>query len=105
MNPWNHETQQFDPPHDWPIEPLDPHDHDVGRGLVLGVILGVAVWTLLVVSWRFPAIRRAEVGVLEVLAVVGFMFVALYVSRRITDNWRANHPDNSVVDWLRRNGL
>ena len=94
------------------ISPLDDDAPDEPmRGIAIGLLIALPMWIIGVASWRFgwlPSLgttRLVAFGVAKVLGVVGVIFVVLVVSHRITERWRRAHPDNPVVEWLRRSGL
>ena len=89
----------------WTGHVVDPEDVGAGQGLVIGLVIGVAMWTILILSWRSAAFRDVVLGVLKVFAVVGVFWLVLAASHRIVERWRQSHPDNPVVDWLRKSGL
>lgn len=105
--PWNHETQVFDPPRDWPIEreddfDWDDEDGDAVSGLVTALLFGALLWGSLGLAVFAPWSRAP-------LAGVGIVFVILAVllglHTYIVEPLRAKHPDSTIVDWLRRAGL
>lgn len=105
--PWNPDTQSFDPPQrEFPITlDYDVEDEGAGRGLVIGLVLGVALWTMGILAWRSAGVRVVLEGVLLVMAVVVAGWLVLAAAHSLVERWRAAHPENPVVDWLRRSGL
>lgn len=94
-------TQTFvdDDPREFPITAAE--DHDAGRGLAIGCTIGVAFWTILILVLVVPWTRGPLASFGVVLLIIG----VVWASSRIVDRWRRAHPDNPIVDQLRRWGL
>lgn len=110
---WDQRTETFidpDPPRgEFPIEREDlggPDDvEDAARGLVLGVMLGIALWATGILAWRSPGFRTALEGVALVMVVVVAFWLVLLAGHSMIERWRDDYPDSRLFDWLRRSGL
>lgn len=76
-------------------------DEGAGQGLAIGLTLGAAIWLVAAAVWLLPWTRGPLASFGAVLLIIG----VVWASSRIVDRWREAHPDNPVVDWLRRTGL
>ena len=81
--------------------PIDDEDGDAGAGLATALLIGCVFWGCVALAifepWSRPPL--ASIGFVILLGLV------IFASRSIADRWRDAHPENPVVDWLRRSGL